>query len=323
MELKIIAEVAQGYEGNEKLSELFVKAAAGAKADAVKFQIFYAEELALPDYKYYDLFKTLELPFSFWKKMAALAHELGIEFYSDVFGSESLRQLREIGADGFKIHATDINNIPLLKLAAQSGVKIFLAVGGCLEEEIQRAMDVLYAADLTLLYGFQAEPTPVDKNNLNKIRLLQERWKKPVGFMDHTEGGTPLSFDLPTVALGLGACVIEKHLTLSREAQLEDYISALTAEEFAAWVKKIREAATALGRASWTLSKEEEEYRKKVRRAVCAARDLRPGEVLSLDDCCLKRTGSAEAIFNMEEVVGKKLKSPVSKNGIIPKENLR
>jgi len=107
----IIAEVAQGYEGNKRVVDLYVKAAANALADAIKFQIFYADELSLPDYKYYELFKGLELPWQVWAEAVKESHKKGMEFYSDVVGVKSFNMLEKIGADGYKIHTTNINNI--------------------------------------------------------------------------------------------------------------------------------------------------------------------------------------------------------------------
>jgi N,N'-diacetyllegionaminate synthase len=222
----IIAEIAQGYEGNEKLVKLFVTSAAFCGADAVKFHIFYANELAVPDYRYFELFKSLELPFSVWEKAVKEAHHRKLEFYSDLLGIVSFRKLENIGVDGYKIHTTDINNVPLLKIVAKSRKKIFISTGGCQEEEIARALDLLSACHVTLMHGFQAEPTELQDNHLNRIRILREKFNKSVGFQDHTAGDSKFALYVPSMALGVGVDVIEKHLTLSRVAQMEDCISA-------------------------------------------------------------------------------------------------
>lgn len=321
MELKIIAEIAQGFEGSEKLAELFLKAAKEGKADAIKFQIFYADELALPDYRYYALFKNLELPFSFWKKIADGAHEAGMRFYSDIFGLKSLCELEAIGADGFKIHATDINNLALLKRAAWTKKEIFLATGGCEWKEIETAADILSGSPLTLMHGFQAEPTEIGDNHLNRIITLK-KFGRPLGFMDHTAGDSDLAFDVASVALGLGVCVIEKHLTLSRKAQMEDFVSALTAEEFVLWSGQMRRLATALGKTEWELTEKEKEYRRKVRRSACSARGLKKGEMLKEEDVSLKRTETKEGILEMASVVGKRLLENVPEGTVLKKEML-
>ena len=319
----IIAEIAQGYEGSDKLVELFIKAASTAGADAIKFQIFYADELALPDYKYYQLFKGLELSFEIWEKAVNESHKREMEFYSDIFGTDSLNKLEGIGADGYKVHTTDINNIRLLKLISGTRKKVFLSTGGCQLEEIKRALDILESCNVTLMYGFQAEPTELEDNNLKRIGSLKTLYNKPIGFQDHSAGDSELAFYIPFVALGAGVDVVEKHLTLSRSAQIEDYISALTPEEFGKWVLLIRKAYGSLGKEEWELTDKEFQYRGKVRRAVCAVRDIVKGELLSDDNLTLKRTDSKNVIYELSEVAGRKASNNIKENSVIDKGDLR
>lgn len=318
----IIAEIAQGYEGSEKLVDIYVNAAASAGADAIKFQVFYADELALPDYKYYHLFKSLELPIDVWEKAVKTSHGKGLEFYSDVFGPDSLAMLEKVGAAGYKIHATDINNIRLLKCIANTKKKVFLSTGGCELKEISNAVEILKKCDVTLMYGFQAEPTELKDNNLNRIRTLKKIYNKLVGFQDHTAGDSELALYLPFVALGLGVTVIEKHLTLSREAKIEDYISALTPEEFKKWASMIRSTYKGLGKSEWTLTKQELQYRGKVRRAVCSVRGIRKGAVISDDDVTMKRTDAQNAMYDLSEVIGEKTIRFIKKNTPIRRTNI-
>lgn len=318
----IIAEIAQGYEGNEKLVELYVKAASSAGADAIKFQVFFADELALPDYKYYQLFKGLELPLGVWENAVKESHSKGIEFYSDVFGFDSLDMLERIGADGYKVHTTDINNSQLLKHIAQTKKKVFLSTGGCQMEEIDRALEMLKGRDITLMYGFQAEPTELEDNNLNRIETLKKTYNKPVGFQDHTAGDSELALYLPFVALGAGADVIEKHLTLSRAAEIEDYISALTPEEFKRWTSLIRAAHNSLGKSEWVLTEKEIQYRGKVQRAVCAVREIGKGEVIGADDVTMKRTDTQYVIYELSGAIDKKTDRVIKKNTPIRKGDL-
>ncbi|MFA5876527.1 MAG: N-acetylneuraminate synthase family protein [Candidatus Margulisiibacteriota bacterium] len=318
----LVAEIAQGYEGSSKLVNLYVKAAATAKADAIKFQIFYADELALPDYKYYRLFKSLELPFTVWQKAVAQSHRHQMEFYSDVFGVASLSKLNQIGVDGFKVHSTDINNFVLLKNIAKTKKKIFLSTGGCQLNEISRALEIFADCKVTLMYGFQAEPTALVDNKLKRIRTLIDSFNKDIGFQDHTAGGAALALSLPFVAMGMGVKVVEKHLTLSRAAEIEDSISALTPEEFMPWAKSLKEAYRALGEEKWELSQSEMGYRTNVRRAVCSTRKLKKGTRLRAEDIILKRTDNAKALFDLSQVIGRKLKKAISKNALILLEEL-
>jgi len=318
----IIAEIAQGYEGKEELVQRFVEAAIDSGADSVKFQIFYADELALPDYQYYDLFKSLELPLKVWEKALKTAHQAGLEFYSDIFGFQSLRELNSIGIDGFKIHTTDINNFNLLKEVAASGKKVFLSTGGCLKEEVEKALAVLDDCQVTLMYGFQAEPTEIVDNNLSRILALRDVFKNPIGFQDHIAGDSRLALYLPFIALGLGAVVFEKHLTLDRKLKMEDYISALEPAEFKLWAANLKEAYLGLGQEQWQLSAKEWEYRSKVKRGVIALKHIKKGKCLEEADLILKRTADLQAIFDINQLVGKTASEDIIKNSIIKESQI-
>lgn len=108
MSLEIIAEIAQGYEGNPKLAELLVKGAVVANADAVKLQLVFADELCVPTYPYYDLFKSLEMSDEVWMGLVKRVHGAGKRIYFDVYGDRSLSLASSLGADGVKRQRTSI-----------------------------------------------------------------------------------------------------------------------------------------------------------------------------------------------------------------------
>jgi N,N'-diacetyllegionaminate synthase len=165
MGIKIIAELAQGFEGNPQQATLLLKAAAKAGADSAKFQLIYADELATPDYKYYDLFKSLEMSDEVWQSLAYAAEEQKIELQLDIFGLRSLRLAEKIGVKTIKLHGTDIANIGLLNEVAESTVnKVFLGAGGAMLGELQNAMAILQNKEVIILLGFQGYPTPNDSN---------------------------------------------------------------------------------------------------------------------------------------------------------------
>ncbi len=318
----IVAEIAQGYEGSSTLAERSVVAAAAAGADAVKFQALFADESALPDYKYYQLYKGLELSETTWRHVVNLAHQKSLLFYADALGERSFHMLDHCGADGYKVHAGSITNFRLLRAVAQVGKPVLISTGGSEHQEVERAMDILASCDITLMHGIQAEPTEVADNHLHRIRTLVERYGKPVGLQDHTLGSTLMAQYLPFVAIGLGATVIEKHLALSRLAEIEDSISALTPEEFRGWARLLKQAFTALGSPVWMLSEQERAYKSKIRKAICAAREIRPGEVLTEDDLVFKRTHDASALYAREEVVGRRVQQSINSNALIRQVDL-
>jgi sialic acid synthase SpsE len=151
---------------------------------------------------------------------------------------------------------------------------------------------------------------------------LKNTYKKPIGFQDHTAGDAELASYLPFVALGAGVNVIEKHLTLTRAAKIEDYISALTPEEFAQWSSYIKAAYKSLGISEWVLTEKELHYRSKVRRAVCTVKDIPKDSMIKIDDITLRRTDKKDVLCDIDAVVGRKTIRVLSKNSAIAEGDL-
>jgi N,N'-diacetyllegionaminate synthase len=327
--IEIIAEIAQGYEGNEKLTHLLTKGAIASSADAVKFQLVYADELATPDYEHYDLFKDLQMDKDIWISVCNQIHDAGKKVYFDVFGLFSLDMAKEIGADGVKLSTTEFYNNVLFNRAIRHFDRIYLSVGGIPTEDIDKKLSSLSKEQMKkfcLMYGFQSEPTPLDQNNLNKLGIFKRRYPSfRVGFMDHSDGALDDAYYLPLVAMGTGISVIEKHITLDRELEIEDYISGITPSEFIKFVGLVRRFEPVLGVDSLELTEQEEAYRNKATKSVVALTDLKAGDVLTLETVALKRCAkpiSEYSILEIEHALGKTLKvdiktdSPVAKGDI-------
>lgn len=301
--VEIIAELAQGFEGNLEQARLLLKAAAAAGADAAKFQLVYADELAAADYKHYGLFRSLEMPDAAWEQLAGDAAALGIELQVDIFGRRSLDLAVRIGAAAIKLHPTDLANAGLLRAVADSAIsRVLLGAGGCLVPELTEALAMLAGKPVVILLGFQGYPTPEAANQVARVRqvLDQHARARPgtvVGFADHAAPDSPLRFALAAMAIGAGATVIEKHLTLGRAMKLEDHESALNPDEFKEFTETIRGCALALGAATdgidFGMAEEERAYRNAIRRHVVAARPLRKGTTLGPADLALKRTSAS------------------------------
>lgn len=324
MTVEIIAELAQGFEGRPEQSRLLLKAAAAAGADAAKYQLVYADELATADYKYYELFKSLEMPDDVWSGLAEYAAELNIRLQVDIFGTRSLALAAKIGAAAVKLHGTDIANVGLLNQVASSSVnRVLLGAGGAHLSELQRAIEILSAKDVVVLLGFQGYPTPSDANQIARIRLLSALIAKAhptvaIGFADHATPESPLRYALAAMAIGAGATVLEKHLTLGKIMKLEDHESALNPDEFLEFTQTIRGCAEALGVAGdcddFGMSESERGYRKMIRRHVVASRNLEAGAVVSPSDLTLKRTSADLAITDLSAVYRKTIKRGVQMN---------
>jgi sialic acid synthase SpsE len=319
--LMIIAETAQGYEGKPLQAELLVRAAAAAKADAVKLQLIYADELATPDYAHFGLFQKLEMTDEVWDRLCTLAHKLAIGFYLDIFGARSLTLAERIGADGVKLHSTDMANPGLLSAVAASSIPhVLLSGGGCTQTEIGNAISLLQNKSTVLLLGFQGYPTPVEANNIRRLQFLIAKFSQyprlRFGFSDHADPQGLLAGLIPAAALGAGASVFEKHLTLAKSLELEDHESALNPDEFVSFANGMRECATALGYANASdeflgMHESELKYRKATHKHVVALRNIAEGTIVSAEDISLKRTPSVNPIYDSRLVLNRRLKTSI------------
>lgn len=330
--LYIIAECAQGYSApsvNESitLAEWLVKSAKAAGADAVKFQLIIADELACPDYKYYDLFRSLEIGLTGWKRVADLAKSLEIDLLYDIFGLDSLSAAIAIGADGIKIHPTDFTNTELLAhVASAKGIDHVIAgCGGATQEEIQHTMKLLSdVTTVTLLHGFQGYPTPRFDNCLRRLSFLSKYLNQSglsirLGFADHSDPADHDATHLPAVALGFGVSVIEKHLTLARCLKLEDHESALSPDEFNQFIRILKGCQEAYGPelksdSSFELPQSEINYRRMIARHVVSAKPLDKAALITPGDVCLKRSSDPSGITDLSSVIGKRLNQSVNPN---------
>lgn len=327
--VEIIAEIAQGYEGNDKLAELLTTAAIKSGANAVKFQLVYADELATPDYVWYDLFKSLEMQERVWKKISDRVHESGLLLYFDIFGFRSLKTALRIGADGVKLSTTEFYNHDLMQEALQKFDRVTVSVGGIPEADIDQLVGSLPSncrQKICLIYGFQAEPTPLEHNNLLKLRTLSEKYQDfKIGFMDHSDGSSKDAFNVALIALGMGVQVIEKHITLDHSLEIEDFVSGLSADRFKKFSRQIRRYEKALGHSSLDLSPLELEYREKAVKLVVATDNIKAGSVINAREVALKRTGQklkGKPIRALSDVVGKKIKADIKLNDPIYRDQI-
>ena len=325
--LTIVAEAAQGYEGKAELAALLVKAAAAAKADALKFQLVYADELATPDYQHYALFRSLEMPDAVWSDLKRLADENKIALYLDIFGSRSLALAQTLQCPAIKIHSTDMANLGLLEEVAASKIPlVLLSCAGCSEAEIGEALNLVSKKEVALLHGFQGYPTPLEANNISRLAVLRKVLdasgaKGVLGFADHAPADDPTRFVLPVAAIGAGALLIEKHLTLSKIMKFEDFEAALDPDELAAFVALMHACFSAVGKRE-AVHASEDEYRRKTRKHVVALRDIEAGSTIEPRMVGLLRTSSADAIYDARAVYGTRTKRRIATGAAVSKTML-
>jgi N,N'-diacetyllegionaminate synthase len=314
--VQIVAEAAQGFEGHPRQAVLLARAAAAAGADAVKFQLVYADELAVRSYQHFELFRTLEMPDPAWEDVAAEARRTGIALAFDVYGGRSLALAARLNAAAIKIHSTDFFNDDLIDAAIDTDRDVWFSVGGITVDEVRAFVDRRRPRrddQLTLLYGFQAEPTAVEDNHLRRLAA----WRQIVptvglGFMDHAAGTSGEAGWLGVLALSFGIRVLEKHITLGRALGLEDDISAVDAVDFQQYVGRVRAAERALGDPDITPIDAERRYRRRALKVVVATRRLQAGDRVDGTAVALKRAALDDGVPVFErlaDVIGRRIVS--------------
>ena len=331
MKVDIIAEMAQGFEGNYTQAKLLIKAAASAGADAAKFQLVYADELATADYEHYKLFKTLEMKDEEWASLEKFSTANNIKLYLDIFGIKSLSLCEKIGIKAVKLHPTDIINVSLLESVSKSKINnIIIGVGGANLDEIEIALDILKNKTVDLLLGFQSYPTENKDNHICRVKTLENALENKfsnfrMGFADHAQPNDALKYAIACTAIGAGSKVLEKHLTLGKVMEMEDHESALNPDEFKDFVYIIKECAASFGVTKvisndFNMSDSENKYRKVIRRHVVASKPLKKGCIIKNEDLLLKRTSSKDVIYDLHEVCGKKINNDLNENQAITKD---
>ena len=326
VKIEIIAEIAQGFEGDAVKSSLLLKSAANSGADAAKFQMIYANEIATQDYKFYDLFKSLEMSDSIWMDLYQQSIELSIELQLDIFGMASLEKCVELGVKTVKVHPTDVSNIALLSGLAESPIeRVLLGVGGAHSSEIDTALNLLKGKRIVLILGFQGYPTQTSANQIARIGILSNKYcvnpNITIGFADHAEPDSGLAELLGAMSIGAGATLVEKHITLNRVLQMEDHESALNPDEFAEFSKKLKAVSHALGLSSdsedFGMDPDEMNYRNSIRRHVVAASHISKGQLINPFNLRLKRTSADNPITDLNYVYGKTALVDIAENTYI------
>jgi len=227
------------------------------------------------------------------------------------------------------ISTTEFYNNALFDRAIVQFDTLYLSVGGIPIEDIDKKLSTLSKEQtdkICLMYGFQSEPTPLDQNNLNKLGIFKKRYPDfKVGFMDHSDGALDDAYHLPLVAMGTGINVIEKHITLDRELEIEDYISGVTPSEFIKFVSLVRRFEPVLGLNSLVLTQQEQAYRNKATKSVVAICDIKAGDTLTLNSVALKRCSkpiTESSILEIEQALGKVLNIDVNIDSPVAKGDL-
>ncbi|NOR77698.1 MAG: N-acetylneuraminate synthase [Methanophagales archaeon] len=316
----IIAEAGSNHNGSLEQAKKLIDVAVASKADAVKFQIYKAESLYsryTPEFSYlkgqnvYELIKSIETPREWLKELAGYCEDRNITFLATPFDFEAVDLLDKY-APAFKIASFEITDLELLQYAARKGKPMIISTGMANLCEIEDAITAIKSVgteDILLLHCNSLYPTPVEAVNLKAMETMRTAFKVPIGFSDHT-----LGIHIPIAAVAMGACVIEKHFTLSREMKGPDHSFAIESAELKELVRCIREVEKAKGTGIKKKSELEGEGYEKARRSIHAKVDILKETKITRDMLIIKRPGYGIKPKFIDVVVGREAKRDIKED---------
>jgi N,N'-diacetyllegionaminate synthase len=286
----VLAEVASAHGGSIDTAMKMLEAAFKMGADGIKFQLFHSEQLVVRRHPGRKDFDAIQLGTREWRKLLKAARASGLTLLVEAFDEASLELAAEEGADAFKVHSTDMENPEFIRAVAGTGKPLLFATGGVPEEAVREALGIVGSAPVVLLHGFQTFPTPVEEIRFRDLATLKERYRVPVGFLDHTDGGGAFALVAPALAVAWGANLVEKHFTLDRSEKGYDYQSSLSPEDFYRMVELLRQAERAGGDAPAAESEGARRYHRTMARSIVAGALIKRGDVLTREMLAYKRT---------------------------------
>ena len=322
----VLAEVASAHGGSADAALAMLDAAFKMGADGIKFQLFRAELLVVRRHPGRKDFDQIELTAREWKKVLRAAKGSGLALLGEAFDLPSLELAAEQAADAFKVHTTDMENPEFIRAVGGVGKPVLFATGGVPEPALREALDLAGGAPIGLLHGFQTFPTPVEEIRFRELQSLKERYRVPVGFLDHTDGGSAFALVAPALAVAYGADLVEKHFTLDRSEKGFDYQSSLSPEDFYRMVELLRQAEHARGDGGGPGGEAAERYHRLMARSVVAGGLIPRGAVLTAEMLAFKRTDARfPAGFPPREshrLIGRRAMRPIQADEVIREEML-
>lgn len=294
----IIAEMSANHCQNYEMAERLVYTAKEVGADAIKLQTYTPDTLTIdcdkPEFvikggtpwdnkSLYELYSEAYMPWEWQPKLKKVADNIGIDLFSTPFDKTAVDFLEDMGVSVYKVASFELVDLPLIEYIASKKKPMIMSTGMAILSEIKEAVNVAKnagATDITLLKCTSAYPALPEDMNLLAIPHLPLQFLVPrmpglklsVGLSDHTMG-----IAVPVVAVALGACTVEKHLTLSRNCNSPDGKFSLEPDEFKAMVEAVRVAEKALGERAIGMT-EHESSSKVFRRSLFVVEDMKAGE---------------------------------------------
>ncbi|MGE5340715.1 MAG: N-acetylneuraminate synthase family protein [Candidatus Omnitrophota bacterium] len=325
----IISEIGAMYEDIEGMKKL-IALSGEAGAHAVKMQTYRAETIALPGSTFefedgskmsqYDFFKRYEISEANHRILFQYAKEIGIDLFSTPSHFEDVDFLDSLGVPVFKTGSDDLTNLPFLKYMAQKGKPMIVSTGMCTMGEIEEAVETIRSTgntQLALLHCTVSYPVDPASANLNIIKTLEQAFDLPIGYSDHVPGTLP-----SVLASAMGACIVEKHVTLDRSLKRADYQVSLEPHELKTMVDQIRLIPILQGSRVKKVFPTEEKWRRNARKSLVAARNLNAGDVIRDQDIKIMRPGTGIHPRNLPLIVGRTVTRAIRENELITLANV-
>lgn len=318
----IIAEAGVNHNGSISMALELIDLAKKSGADAVKFQTFRANKLATSDAEKAEyqkratskkesqlaMLQRLELSKEDHKTLISHCQKRDIEFMSTPFDDESIDLLQRLNIKRFKIPSGELTNLPYLQKTASLNKETILSTGMATLREVEEAITALLKSGLekeklTVLHASTAYPTPIADVNLKAMQTIANAFNVKVGYSDHS-----LGIEVPIAAVAMGAKIIEKHFTISRNLEGPDHKASLEPLELEQMIRSIRKVEKALGDGLKKPSPSELKNIPIARKSIVASKAIREGEKLSSDNITTKRPGKGISPMNWYKLIGSKAK---------------
>jgi len=313
----IIAELSANHNQNFDQAVQLIIAAKKAGADAIKLQTYTPDTITIDcdnenfrigkgtiweGRNLYELYKEAYTPWEWQPKLKEIANDLGMDLFSTPFDKTAVDFLEKMDVPAYKIASFELVDIPLIQYVAKTGKPIIMSTGMASLAEIDEAVTAAREAgckEIALLKCTSAYPADPAEMNLCTIPHMAEAFGVPVGLSDHT-----LGISVPVAAVALGACIVEKHFTLSRSIPGPDSAFSLEPHEFKAMVEAIRTVEKALGEVQYKVAEHELPSRV-FRRSLFVVHEMKAGEMFTGENVRSIRPGHGLHTRHLEEVIGR------------------
>jgi pseudaminic acid synthase len=327
----IIAELSANHNGSIETAIKTIRAAKRAGADCIKLQTYRADTITIDCDKedflikgtiwegnnLYKLYEEAYTPWEWHEELFKVAKEEGLVCFSSPFDKTAVDFLEQLNVPAYKIASFEITDIPLIEYVASKGKPIILSTGIAEQEDIELALEAcnrMGNTDIALLKCTSSYPAPIEEANMCMVKDLAERYGVISGLSDHTMGAI-----VPVVATCFGAKIIEKHFILDRSIGGPDASFSMNEEEFAAMVKAVREAESAIGVVDYTLT-EKQAKGKDFSRSLYVVEDMEAGDIITEKNVRSIRPGFGLHPKYYKDILGKKVKTNIVRGTALSKD---